>query len=62
MRPPWIALIFGGLAAIFFLLALIDFNINGSPATPARKAWFRIALIFTCVSAYLFLSQRLRQS
>jgi hypothetical protein len=57
MRTPWIALIFGALAATFLLLALVDLQRHGSRATPARKTWFRIALVFACVSIYLLFSQ-----
>jgi hypothetical protein len=57
MRAPWIALVFAGLATVFFALALIDFRRHGSPANPARKAWFRIGLIFTAISIYLIFFQ-----
>jgi hypothetical protein len=57
MRTPWIALFFGGLAVVFLFLALVDFRRHGSPATPARKAWFRIGLIFTAISIYLIFFQ-----
>jgi hypothetical protein len=57
MRTPSPALIFVGLAVVFLLLAFIDWRRRGSPATPARKAWFRIGLIFAAISIYLIFFQ-----
>jgi succinate-acetate transporter protein len=51
-------LIFAALAVVFLALAVIDFTRHGSPATPARKAWFRIGLIFAAISIYLLFFQR----
>jgi hypothetical protein len=49
--------IFASLAAVFLTLALMDWRRRGSPASPARKAWFRIGLIFTAISLYLIFFQ-----
>ena len=58
MSLPLPALIFAALAVLFLALAAIDFTRHGSPATPARKAWFRIGLIFAAISIYLVFFQR----
>ena len=50
---PFPALIFAVLALLFLVLAATDFGRRGSRSTPARKAWFRIGLIFAAVSIYL---------
>ena len=55
MTTLWIGVVFGGLAALFLMLALTDFVRCGFPAAPARKAWFRIGLIFAAISIYLVL-------
>ncbi len=49
------------LAAMFLLLAAIDYRKHGSINNPTRKTWLRIGLIFAAVSIYLFFVQgRLR--
>ena len=50
-------LFFVVLAALFFVLSLLDVRKHGSKITPARKAWLRIGLIFTAVSVYLLFIQ-----
>lgn len=57
MTVPRPALIFAALAILFLILATIDFARHGSPSTPARKAWFRIGLIFAAISIYLVFFQ-----
>jgi len=61
MKVPLPALIFAALAAIFLVLAFVDFTRHRSPSTPARKAWFRIGLIFGAITIYLVFFQRLFQ-
>ena len=58
MTAPLPGVIFAALAAIFLVLAAIDFARHGSPSTPARKAWFRIGLIFAAITIYLLFFQR----
>jgi len=57
MKAPWSALVFGGMAAVFLLLAAVDYTRHGSPSHPARKAWLRVGLIFTGISIYLLVFQ-----
>ena len=40
------------VAAIFFALVLRD-RLRGQAPNPARKAWLRVALIFSAVAAVL---------
>ena len=58
MTVPIPGLIFAALAVLFLGLAAIDFARHGSHSTPARKAWFRIGLIFGAISIYLVFFQR----
>lgn len=58
MSVPLPALIFAALALLFLALAAVDFFRHGSRFTPARKAWFRIGLIFAVISIYLLFFQR----
>jgi len=57
MKTHLTVLIFSGLATVFLVLALADFTRHGPAATPARKAWLRIGLIFAAVSFYLMFFQ-----
>jgi len=61
MRLLTVPLILTVLAAMFLLLAAIDYRKHGSINNPTRKTWLRIGLIFAAVSIYLFFVQgRLR--
>jgi hypothetical protein len=57
MRAVWIALVFGGLAAVFLIFALVDYTRHGPSATPARKAWLRVGVIFAAVAVLLVILQ-----
>jgi hypothetical protein len=57
MKPILPAPIFALLAAVFLTLAFLDWKRRGSHATPARRTWFRIGLIFTGISLYLIFFQ-----
>jgi hypothetical protein len=58
IRLPLVPWIFAALAGVFLCLTLADVRKRGFAATPARKAWFRVSLIFAAISAYLLLFQR----
>lgn len=52
--PPPAEYIIAAFAVVFYVLAIRDWRRNPGPATPARKARLRIAIIFTIVSIALF--------
>ncbi len=57
----YVAFFFLALAALFFTLAITNRAKAQGKRTPAAKAWFRIALIFTAVATFLLLThERLR--
>ncbi len=45
---------FVALGAIFLGLAFRDSAKNRGTATPARKAWLRVGVIFTAVGLFLY--------
>jgi hypothetical protein len=52
--PAFIGLFFVVLGVVFVGLAVRDAVKNRGSATPGRKAWLRVGLIFTAVGVFLY--------
>jgi hypothetical protein len=53
MPIPAAEVILATLAAVFFVLAARDYRRHPGRPTPARKAWLRVAVLFTAVAVGL---------
>jgi hypothetical protein len=53
-----VPVIFAALAVLSLALSYLDRRKHGFKATPARRTWLRIGVIFAAVSIYLFFVQR----
>jgi NO-binding membrane sensor protein with MHYT domain len=51
---PGVTFLFAALALVFAVLAARDFFREEGRATPARKTWLRMTLIFSAVAVGLF--------
>jgi hypothetical protein len=49
----WIGVIFLGLAVVFLTAAARDYRRSGRTASPARRAWMRVALTFLLIGVAL---------
>jgi hypothetical protein len=56
-----VGLFFFALGVIFLGLATRDFARNRGKATPARKAWLRVGLIFAAVGIFLYIFHNYHQ-
>ncbi len=55
-----IGILFMVLALVFFGLSFRDYLKSGGTRTPARRAWLRVAIIFSIIGVLLYLTNTLK--
>ena len=60
MQPPLVSILFIAIAVIFLAITFRDYLRSEGKLNPARRAWIRIALIFSSVGIGLYLLQLLQ--